>query len=304
MNIYKLICTLIAFLFMTACPSAMAADYVVTANTLNIRSQPSTSAKVVGSLTKGDIISDVDHLSDGWMRIQQNGEVKGYISTQYLEKVGPTESETVEREEQRQWQYLYMIDQAKAKLRWIFGIFGIVFLISVILMRFDVIHPFFIPFLLSLTMIGLPAALIWYLHTTPYSLWFIYPSVIGWGWTIGNIFMFLIVLFIGGKVCIDGVKALFDWSDPLFTLIEIGAGAAFGYAIYLAVGALLHQTPEALILLGGLLGGGGSSINSSGTLRDRYGHDVDGHFGSNGDFYGKDGNTYKKNWGDGTWDRE
>ena len=46
------------------------------------------------------------------------------------------------------------------------------------------------------------------------------------------------------------------------------------------------------------------SSDSEEYLMDENGHRMDGHFGSNGDFYGKDGNTYKKNAGDDSWPRE
>lgn len=280
---------------------SIAADYVVTANTLNVRSAPSISSKVIGTLNKGDIISDVSYLPNDWLCIQQTPTEKGYISTKHLKKVeGPSAGEIKQQEQARREKYLLKIEEAKSKLRWCFAIWGIIFVINWLLTKADV----FSILLLALLMAGLPCMFIYYFFSTPYSMWFLYPSVIGWGWTIGNAFLFVMLLFMGGMACIDGLKALFDWFDPLFSLITIATGVAYGYAIYLLILAINAQVPEAFLLLFSLLGGGGKSVVTTGSLRDHHGHDVDGHFGSNGDFYGKDGNTYKKDWGDGSWHRE
>lgn len=68
--------------------------YVISQNTLNIRSGPSTKHEVIGTLKHGDQVTATGQTSDGWYQVSYNGSV-GYVSSQYLsESVPPAASET------------------------------------------------------------------------------------------------------------------------------------------------------------------------------------------------------------------
>ena len=72
-----------------------AEKYSITSTTLNVRDQPSTQGKVIGTLNKGFEIN-VDEINNGFARFDFLG-TKGYVSTKYLvksqtETVAPIES--------------------------------------------------------------------------------------------------------------------------------------------------------------------------------------------------------------------
>lgn len=68
-----------------------AEKYSITSNTLNVREQPSTQGKVIGTLNKGFEIN-VDEINNGFARFDFLG-TKGYVSTKYLVK---SQTETTE----------------------------------------------------------------------------------------------------------------------------------------------------------------------------------------------------------------
>ena len=59
-----------------------------TASALNVRSKPSTSAKKIGSLSRGQSCT-VTSTSNGWSRIKYKGS-NGYVSSEYLSKNKPS----------------------------------------------------------------------------------------------------------------------------------------------------------------------------------------------------------------------
>lgn len=65
--------------------------YTVTTNTLNVRSQPTTSSEVIGQLHMNDAITSEDSTEDGWLRVEYNG-MEGYVSAGYVSYVGEAES--------------------------------------------------------------------------------------------------------------------------------------------------------------------------------------------------------------------
>ena len=66
--------------------AAFAKPYKVTASKLNVRSTPSSSGTVLGSLTQGSKV-EVNRISGGWAEITFQGK-KAYISAQYIAPVG------------------------------------------------------------------------------------------------------------------------------------------------------------------------------------------------------------------------
>ena len=65
--------------------AAFAKPYKVTASKLNVRSTPSSSGTVLGSLTQGSKV-EVNRISGGWAEITFQGK-KAYISAQYIAPV-------------------------------------------------------------------------------------------------------------------------------------------------------------------------------------------------------------------------
>ena len=64
----------------------------VTASSLNVRSGPSTSSSILGSLSKGTSVQVISE-SNGWAKIKYNGST-GYVSNKYLSSNSPTTEST------------------------------------------------------------------------------------------------------------------------------------------------------------------------------------------------------------------
>ncbi len=73
--------------------SASAKTLYITANSLNVRSAPSTSASIIGSLKKGDSVQ-ATALSNGWYTIVFSG-MTGYISADYVSETAPATGKTI-----------------------------------------------------------------------------------------------------------------------------------------------------------------------------------------------------------------
>lgn len=71
-------------------PTPSQTTTVYTTANLKVRAQPNTSAKVLGSLTKGAKVETYS-LKDGWYEIKFNGQT-GYISAQYTTTTDPSQS--------------------------------------------------------------------------------------------------------------------------------------------------------------------------------------------------------------------
>lgn len=55
----------------------------ITATSLNIRDQPSTNGKIIGSFKKGEkVTAFLEH--PGWVTVSVNGNTPGYISSEYI----------------------------------------------------------------------------------------------------------------------------------------------------------------------------------------------------------------------------
>lgn len=65
-------------------------SYYIKANTLNLRSAPSTSAEVIRVLTTDDIVKVVEVVDDTWVKVTHEdalqSEVTGYVAKAYLSK--------------------------------------------------------------------------------------------------------------------------------------------------------------------------------------------------------------------------
>lgn len=294
LGIDKLKSTLFLFFLCFISLHIFAVDYVVVSNTLNVRSEPTTSSKIRKTLKKGDrILYATTSVQEEWVCFMINDKNKGYVSTKYLRLVENTQQ--VSQKSLNQKRYFMDMSQAKNRLRWCIGVGLGLAIIFTFLPR--------IPAILGLVSTAvLPILLLWYFSNTNYSMWFIYPSEVGWWWAIGNFILFIIGGFLAASMCLEGLKQIFDWSCPVFTICMVVLGCLWGYDIYLCISAVFHQVPESLfILLAMFPGAYDGAMNETGVLQDRYGHNIEGYFGSNNDFYGNDGKTYERNGGDDTW---
>lgn len=77
----KYICYTILFML----PILMYATdyYSVTANVLNVRSQPSKNGTVIGVVRRGEIVSANNEFHNGWIKISTSS-LTGYVSAEYL----------------------------------------------------------------------------------------------------------------------------------------------------------------------------------------------------------------------------
>ena len=82
MKVIKFVSILFLLFFCSAI--AVAEQYRVTAETLNVRQKASSKSTVLFKLSKGDIVESHDH--GKWMEIDYNGQ-RGYAYSKYLKKV-------------------------------------------------------------------------------------------------------------------------------------------------------------------------------------------------------------------------
>lgn len=59
------------------------AYHIVKVKTANVRSQPSTSSRVVGKVSYGDTLKTLERRT-GWVKVQRDGGIRGWISRQLL----------------------------------------------------------------------------------------------------------------------------------------------------------------------------------------------------------------------------
>lgn len=78
-------CLLFIVLLSSALVAAAQKQYEVSATKLNVRSEAKSNGKIIGSVTKGEVLS-VSDISNGWAEIRFNGR-KGFVSSQYLKAV-------------------------------------------------------------------------------------------------------------------------------------------------------------------------------------------------------------------------
>lgn len=82
MKVIKLFSIILLLFFCSVI--AVAEQYSVTAETLNVRQRASSRSEILFKLSKGDIVESNDH--GKWMEIDYNGQ-KGYAYSKYLKKV-------------------------------------------------------------------------------------------------------------------------------------------------------------------------------------------------------------------------
>jgi hypothetical protein len=75
---------IILLLFVSSNESpAQSSEYLVKSQTLNMRAGPGTDCAVLHTLSKGEPVTVLDRLANGWWQVQSRGEV-GYVSGKFL----------------------------------------------------------------------------------------------------------------------------------------------------------------------------------------------------------------------------
>ena len=145
-----------------------------------------------------------------------------------------------------------------------------------------------------------------YLKTNPHSLWFSDPACVGWTWAfVGLLFFIALSAWFWTNFKRFGLR--FNGTNWFTKLLGIAFGWGCGYIMVLVLLATFDQD-LALLSLAVLFSWFGrvptpSSQSTDGQLIDEHGHVIDGHFDS-GDpnrFFGNDGRTYEKDFGDGNF---
>lgn len=72
--------------------------YEVTATRLNVRVSPSTTASVIGGMSKGDRLEVIDINQSGWAKVEYRNRV-GYVSTKFLKFVQHIQETPIEEPE-------------------------------------------------------------------------------------------------------------------------------------------------------------------------------------------------------------
>ena len=85
MELLKRILFLLALLCFVPKLTVAQSSYKVKIQKVNVRTQPSTSSTIVGSVSQGTII-EVKSINNGWASFKYNGNIR-YVSASYLEKV-------------------------------------------------------------------------------------------------------------------------------------------------------------------------------------------------------------------------
>ncbi len=256
--------SLLLFFFLTVFPvffSFIVAGeryQVKTNSSLNIRSGPGTSYRVIGSLSNNSYVN-VNSFDGDWAEISMNGEV-GYVSAKYIQKSaekGIGESDTSSG---------YGYD--KILLMIVVGLFIAYWCMNI----FDIGNEIFV-FILTIVF---PILLIVYFKTADVPMWFLSPSKVGWMWTIINGFgLLFMTAFLWGTILSlfrETYQSFFcdnEFSTGVITLIIL---ILYVVAIWITVTTAIMEflIMGVLMILGSA--GGGSYL---GQFTDRNGNTWD-----------------------------
>lgn len=234
--------------------SAAESYTVDTKSKLNMRSGPGTSYSVVEQMSPGDAVELIDDNNSGkWVKVNYRGK-QGYVMKKYL-KPGGEEPQTTDG---KKWRLGH--DPNNEWLLWVIvGLFVAVILVNC----FDTENRFIVGFVY----LALPAAIILYTRVTPAAMWFCDPDVVGWGYTILNVFLLIIALSFLGLSFFSLVVDLFCDFSLMLLLISLLFGAAIFFIVITAIQELLIV---ALLMLFGAGSGGyvGTFIDSDGNVFD------------------------------------
>ena len=76
-------------------------ETVYATDSLNVRSSPSTSGSIIGSLSEGDSATRTG-IGDGWSKVVLNNGTKGYVSSSYLDTTKPKTTENDKKEDEEE----------------------------------------------------------------------------------------------------------------------------------------------------------------------------------------------------------
>lgn len=76
-------------------------ETVYATDSLNVRSSPSISGSIIGSLSEGDSATRTG-IGDGWSKVVLNNGTKGYVSSSYLDTTKPKTTENDKKEDEEE----------------------------------------------------------------------------------------------------------------------------------------------------------------------------------------------------------
>lgn len=218
-------------------------------STLNVRKAPAKKAKVVGKLTRGETVTMVGTCGK-WAVIDYNDR-ECYVSANYLEPVTSNKGVTNEASD----------NNSNGRMMWPFWI---VFGVSIAIYFYKGYNG---PRVINVALWIISLLMIYYFKTQTDPMWFMYPSNVGWMWTIANYVIFIVVasfvLMLAYLLLID--RFLENYSDNFFFgLLCTALLATCGYAVYIIVKVAWVQVIIVAILVLCLIGNHeGSSSNSN-----------------------------------------
>lgn len=224
-------------------------------STLNVRKAPARKSKVVGKLTRGEMVTKIGTCGK-WAVINYNGK-EYYVSGNYLKPVPSSEGVLNE----------VLSSSSNGHKMWMFWIvLGVVVAFFVCRDHMDENMGLWI---INVGLWIISLLMIYYFKTQTDPMWFMYPSNVGWMWTIANYVIFTvvasIVLMIAYLLLIDRFSK--NYTDSFFYgLLCTALLATCGYAIYIIVKVAWIQVLIVMVLVFALIGnheGSSSGTNSA-----------------------------------------
>lgn len=104
----KKVLTILFVVFVFSLNAQNTKKYEVTANTLNVRSEPIKSSRVISKLKKGDIVSVIG-FNGNWSIIEISPSKKGYVSSKYLVILNKQSVKKTKTKTKNNKNYLYIL---------------------------------------------------------------------------------------------------------------------------------------------------------------------------------------------------
>ncbi len=193
-------------------------------STLNVRKAPAKKSKVVGKLTRGEMVTKIGTCGK-WAVINYNGK-ECYVSGNYLKPVPSSDGVLNE----------VLSSSSNGHKMWMFWI-----VIGVVVVVFACSDSMGDKTRLGSINVGLwviSLLMIYYFKTQTDPIWFMYPSNVGWMWTIANYIIFTVVtslvLLMAYLLLIDRFTENYK-EDFFWGLLCTALLATCGYAIYIIV---------------------------------------------------------------------
>ncbi len=170
---------IILVIFLLSCSLLKSEGNFYTVNTanLNVRERPSLQAPVIGVVHEWELVYTECNPVNGWLEIEYCGNIRGYVSADYVSLYIPMEENKEVKQKAEFWDFLHVSSMTLM----------ILIIIGLALTLFTFFrYPIFgiVTFLITCLLE------LWYLQVTSNPTWFCQPRNVGWLWTIVNFFLF------------------------------------------------------------------------------------------------------------------